>query len=228
MPDYTTLGFQARLRSTVSQAGDDERLAGLVRGDLHYVESYLSLVGADMAVLIIPYVAEAAARSWTPRIAVLRNRLRDIGLPGGVQLDDAATAEEVGHWAEAAVAAIEGSPLPDKEWTALHDILGDLLPGLVGVSASSAGRYRSGARTTPDAVAARLHVLTLIVSDLSGSYNDFGIRRWFQRPRAQLDGRAPADILTGEWDPDSGEVRRVRDLAAWLTGQVSRDPVPQR
>ncbi len=54
------------------------------------------------------------------------------------------------------------------------------------------------------------------MSDLAGSYNDIGIRRWFHRKRTLLDGRAPAQLLTGEWDPDEPGPGRVRELAREL------------
>jgi hypothetical protein len=104
------------------------------------------------------------------------------------------------------------------EWGPLGEVLADDLAALVGVSASSLARYRTGERATPDEVAARLHVLTLIVSDLSGSYNDFGIRRWFKRSRQALGGRAPGEILSGDWDPQSEDVVAVRQLASSLLG----------
>ena len=84
------------------------------------------------------------------------------------------------------------------------------------MSVSSLKRYQAGDRDTPDAIAARLHCLALLVSDLAGSYNDIGIRRWFQRKRTQLDGRAPAAFLTGDWDPDDEGPARVRQLAREL------------
>jgi transcriptional regulator with XRE-family HTH domain len=120
--------------------------------------------------------------------------------------------------ATAVLDAIEDSPMPVAEWGPLGDVLADDLASLVGVSASSLSRYRSGERSTPDDVAARLHVLAQITSDLAGSYNDFGIRRWFKRPRRALDGQAPNDILHGSWDPRSSDVGRVRDLARTLLG----------
>ena len=45
---------------------------------------------------------------------------------------------------------------------------GELLGCLVGVSVSSTRRYLSRARHTPDAVAARLHFIALVVGDLAG------------------------------------------------------------
>jgi hypothetical protein len=44
--------------------------------------------------------------------------------------------------------------------------------------------------------------LSLIVGDLSGAYNEIGMRQWFDRKRAQLGGRAPSDLLKGHWKPD--------------------------
>lgn len=115
--------------------------------------------------------------------------------------------------------AIEESPLPGQEWVPIADLLGDdLLARLLGISVSSLVRYRRGDRPTPDAVAERLHTVALVCADLSGSYNETGIRRWFGRPRSQLDGRAPSDALTGLWSAHDGAVRRVRDLAASLLG----------
>lgn len=128
------------------------------------------------------------------------------------------TPEQLAEIADAVLTAIEDSPVPDAEWGPVNELLDDKLPGLVGVSASSLVRYRSGTRATPDAVAARLHTLTQIVSDLSGSYNSFGIRRWFTRPRQALDGRAPKDLLSGDWTPDDPGVLQVRQLANTLVG----------
>lgn len=105
---------------------------------------------------------------------------------------------------------------PQVEWN-LVDLLGDRLADLVGVSVSSMARYRTGQRGTPDDVALRLHVLAQIVSDLSGSYNAYGIRRWFDRPRSALNGRAPGEVLHGAWDPEDEQVVAVRELAAALT-----------
>jgi hypothetical protein len=115
--------------------------------------------------------------------------------------------------------AMEESPLPQTEWAGLERMLGsDLLGSLVGVSPSSLRRYAAGTRETPDDVADRLHYLALVVGDLSGSYNDIGVRRWFGRRRTQLDGQAPADLLRGSWDPQGEGPERVRKLAASLLG----------
>jgi hypothetical protein len=92
----------------------------------------------------------------------------------------------------------------------------ELLAALLNVSVSSLRRYASAERDTPDDVAARLHYLALIVGDLAGAYNDVGIRRWFNRRRTALDGRTPAALLAGEWNPDDRAPQKVRDLARSL------------
>jgi hypothetical protein len=110
-----------------------------------------------------------------------------------------------------------GSPAPQTETRQLSDLLGfDLLAQVSTASASSLRRYAAGERTTPDDVAARVHHLAVIVSHLAGGYNEFGIRRWFVRARAQLDGRSPADMLHGAWDPDVAEPQQVLRLAEAL------------
>ena len=114
--------------------------------------------------------------------------------------------------------ALDASPVPASEWPAVQRVLGaDLLARLLGVSAVSVRRYSSGARQIPDDVAARLHALALMVGDLTGAYNDAGIRRWFTRPRSALGSRAPVEVLTSAWQPDDPEPRRVRSLANALT-----------
>jgi hypothetical protein len=110
--------------------------------------------------------------------------------------------------------ALDASPVPASEWPGLLNILGrDLLARLVGVSAMSVRRYTSGARPTPDAVAARLHFLALIVGDLAGAYNDIGIRRWFDRSRTLLGNKSPAQIFTRQWRPEDPGPQHVRQLA---------------
>jgi hypothetical protein len=113
--------------------------------------------------------------------------------------------------------ALADSPVPEFEWNRLVDVLGlELLSRLLGVSASSVRRYKASARTTPGDVADRLHFLSLIVGDLSGAYNEFGIRQWFLRKRSQLGGRAPVELLKVRWKPDQPAVRKLQDLARAL------------
>lgn len=113
--------------------------------------------------------------------------------------------------------AIEESPSPRHEWHSLEHLFGaERLAGLLGISPASVRRYQTGSRETPDEIAARLHFLTTVVGELAGAYNEIGIRRWFERPRTFLDGCKPSDLLRGEWDPESPQVRRVRELARSL------------
>ena len=129
----------------------------------------------------------------------------------------APSPEEVSGVLEMIIAALEASPAPKYEWAGVARVFPfDELGALLNVSASSLKRYQSGERETPDAVAARLHWLALTAGDLAGSYNDIGIRRWFHRKRERLDGRAPAALLRGDWDPDDDGPARVRQLAREL------------
>ena len=113
---------------------------------------------------------------------------------------------------------LEMSPQPAVEWAPVVDTLGeDLLAELVGVSVSSVRRYASGARATPQDIAERLHFLALLIADLAGSYNDFGIRRWLKRPRTALGGRSPASLL-GQFDPEGKDAAAVATLAGSLVG----------
>ena len=105
------------------------------------------------------------------------------------------------------------------EWRALRETLGDsLLAALVGISDASLRRYASGQRETPQKVAERLHWLALVVGDLAGSYNAFGIRRWFERPRQQLAGRSPRAELGADWSVDDASAAQVKSLAQALVG----------
>jgi hypothetical protein len=116
---------------------------------------------------------------------------------------------------ERLVAALDASPVPEREWEPLRGLLGDdLLGPLVGVSQSSLARYASGSRATPDVVAGRLHVVAMVCADLRGGYNDYGIRRWFVRPRPSLEGASIVDALGPDWEPEGPAAGKVRELAA--------------
>jgi len=115
--------------------------------------------------------------------------------------------------------ALVQSPLPDRELRELRRTFElEQLATLLGTSQVSVRRYLAGSREVPDTIAARAHWLALVVADLAGSYNEIGIRRWFERPRAQLDGRSPRQALDEDWRPEDSGPQRVRDLAAALVG----------
>lgn len=115
--------------------------------------------------------------------------------------------------------ALNDSPAPLHEAREQLSIFGpEALAALAGSSPASLRRYASGLRTAPDRLAARLHWLARVVAELRGAYNDAGVRRWFERRRTQLAGRAPAELLTGDWDPaDEGPVA-ILELARGLRG----------
>lgn len=72
-------------------------------------------------------------------------------------------------------------------------------------------------RTTPQLTAERLHVLALVLADLAGSYNDFGIRRQFDRRRSALADPTPTELLI-DFEPDGADTVSVATLAAELVG----------
>lgn len=164
----------------------------------------------------------AAIRSEDPAATLTRvlNLAHDVGIGRALTAPtDSADEERWEGFVTELLDALEESPLPEMEWRGLERILGaDLLADLTGVSPSSLRRYAAGTRATPDEVAARLHFLALVVGDLSGSYNDIGVRRWFARRRTQLGGRTPVELLRGAWDPQEEGPAQVRSLAAALLG----------
>ncbi len=175
----------------------------------------------------LPAVVAAMAERGLPagsrwqhldRTSEWRRLISDSGAEGG----PTATARRLNGVLSGAVEQIndqiEMSPQPAGEWAPLIATLGeDLLAELVGVSVSSVRRYATGSRVTPQDIAERLHFLALLIADLAGSYNDFGIRRWLNRPRTQLGGRFPASLL-GEFDPEGPDAAVVAALAASLVG----------
>ena len=97
--------------------------------------------------------------------------------------------------------ALRNSPQPASEIANLASIFGYArLEQLLATSEPSLRRYAAETRTVPDAVTERVHFLAQLVAVLRGSFNEFGIRRWFERPHPALGGRAPASLL-GLVDP---------------------------
>jgi len=166
----------------------------------------------------------ANERIDTLDLASLRKLVRHIQRAGiartiqfGLEHDVEDTGTRLERTLEHLNTALEESPAPEFEWKRMTEILGlELLSRLLGISSSSLRRYKAAARTTPDDVAERLHFLSLIVGDLSGAYNELGIRQWFDRKRAQLSGRAPSDLLKGRWRPDRPASQQVQGLARSL------------
>lgn len=122
----------------------------------------------------------------------------------------------------ATLEAVDASPHPEGEWPPARELLGDdLLARLLHVSVSSLRRYAAGERRTPDDAAWRLHLIARLLASLVGSYNDYGIRRWFERPRSALGGASPAGILEQAETEDDKRLEQVLELAGQLTGAAS-------
>ena len=186
-------------------------------GEANAIHMMMRVVGFAETIRLIPRAQEAGASVETFNEAL--SGLARLGVARHIRpLDVPATPAMLERASGAILSALENSPVPEAEWTPLSETLGDGLAGMLEISPSSVARYRSGERATPDLVAARLHVLAMIVSDLAGSYNEFGVRRWFQRPRTALQGRAPNEILSHNWSCDADDVSLVRDLARSLLG----------
>ncbi|HEY6923144.1 MAG TPA: hypothetical protein VI653_06740 [Steroidobacteraceae bacterium] len=127
------------------------------------------------------------------------------------------SAAELSRYLDAALLALDGSPVPAAELTKLNATLGhELLGKLLEISAASLQRYQSGDRQAPDAIAERAHFLTSIISALEGIYNEFGVRRWFERPRTMFDGKTARQLLGEGWTPTDDSALRVLAAAESL------------
>lgn len=114
--------------------------------------------------------------------------------------------------------ALEESPVPKTEWASMRQVFSDdELETLLGTSRQSIARYAKEERETPADMADRLHWLAMVVADLAGAYNEFGIRAWFHRARSALGGRSPRQVLGKTWTSDGASAQQVRELAAALT-----------
>lgn len=199
----------------------DHHAAGATTGlDLSRLPSSPS---PEMAAALVRLITRAEAVGLAPvggeidqhRLATVSKALNAAGIGTRavfMQADPQAAVELLsGELAE--------SPVPGSTWPHLVDLLGlEELAAMLRLSVSSVRRYASDERVTPDDVAGRLHTLAMVVADLAGSYNPYGIRRWLSRPRKALDGQTPGEVLRASRSTvdDTGE-RRVRDLAATLT-----------
>jgi hypothetical protein len=220
MPIGTHTGYIWSVRETRKRSA---------RGDDH-----------DEPIIAIPPTISAEVAGVAARIIARTEAMGLVRFDGARTFDRSALAEAIEALTEAGIGrlavlerdvaknlrgaldllneAIEHSPHPGTEWRAMSDMLGiELLADLTGISETSARRYESGARETPDEVAERLHFVALVVADLAGSYNPFGVRRWFTRRRKLLDDATPQERLQGAWTADDESARRVASLAQSLT-----------
>jgi hypothetical protein len=129
----------------------------------------------------------------------------------------APSREEFARYLDAALLALDESPVPAAELTKLNSILGhELLAKMLEISAASLQRYQSGDREAPDVVADRAHFLTSVIAALEGTYNEFGIRRWFERPRSVFNGRSARQLLASRWTSQDDSARQVLSAAESL------------
>ncbi|MGH3065276.1 MAG: hypothetical protein ACRDOF_03150 [Gaiellaceae bacterium] len=182
----------------------------------------LQLFARAEAMGLIPETIARQDAITVDRVTVQRllRRLREAGMASApsIQLPSAST-EAINLVLERALEALAASPYPPGEWSALRELVGDrLLARMLRISESSIRRYAAGGRRTPDEVAWRLHAIGGIVSALRGSYNEYGVRRWFDRPRAALDGLTPADVIADAESEDDAGFRLVGELADELLG----------
>ena len=104
-----------------------------------------------------------------------------------------------------------------RELAKLNSVLGDeLLAHMLQISAASLQRYQNGNREASDLVAARAHFLTAVIAALEGTYNEFGIRRWFDRPRSAFGGRSARQLLAPRWTSRDEGALRVLNAAESL------------
>ena len=195
-----------QIRSVVAPLDEPDATAAAV--DVLKAMEAMGLLGADVDELSLEVVRDAATRAAKA----------GIGESAAATLRSGDSPPEVAAALRELHLALEGSPAPAFEWPAMLELFGaERLSALVGVSVASLRRYAADERATPDVVAARLHVVARIVAELRGAYSEVGVRRWFERPRSAIGGRAPGEVLRGAWDPDGRDAERVLDLARSLT-----------
>jgi len=96
----------------------------------------------------------------------------------------------------------------------LEDSLGvDLLAALLHIPKTELFLYDSTSESAPSNIADRVCFIAKIVSILDGAYNDEGMRHWFLRKRAQLNGKSPLQIFYCDWSPTDQEPIVVLQLA---------------
>ena len=109
-------------------------------------------------------------------------------------------------------------------WDNVQDTLGFDLTSLLitgeedlGAARRKLFEYDEDPHSLPEEVAERFNFIAKILNYLAGSFNDFGMKRWFLRKRAQLNGLRPMDILKGNWKPEDPEPQKVLALAEALS-----------
>lgn len=161
-------------------------------------------IGTAIRLQLLEQLASKTVSIGTASLRPAHAQTQEVQPPGFEQASWSAMAE-----------AIAQSPVPEAEWQPARDLFQDdeRLADLLGTSTTSLQRYASRKRQTPDEIGERLHALMMIASDLSGTFNTLGVRRWFTRTRVQLGDQSPAEVLGKNWTVDSPGYGRVRTLA---------------
>ena len=145
-----------------------------------------------------------------------------VGSDAAVALLERTNDDHLGQLLTRLDAALTDSPMPERELAELLRVYDyGQLASLVGTSVASLRRYAAGTRNVPDAIAERLHYVALVTSDLAGSYNEFGLRRWWDRSRALLGDRSPRQALGRDWSADDPAAGTVAELATSLVGNAT-------
>lgn len=175
-----------------------------------------AVVATRLAELMGVFVRPPRRRIDRALVGEVIDSAASAGLAEGVAArEDARNPEDA--TVHAFLDALLGSPRPAEEIANLVPILGyEGLQGLVDASEASLRRYAAEARSTPDDIARRVHFLATLVAILRGSFNEFGIRRWFEREHPALAGRAPAAVLGSGFEPDHAVGDRVLRAALAL------------
>ena len=205
----------------------DKSPSGLAVDSPELSVALLELISKALAMGLL--ASDGATELTRATLEKLLDGLRTHGLGNHAEVDiapllhwsadrlDSAVAGTVTQKVRELSEALSRSPAPATEWSSMRQVLADdALADLTGISPASLRRYAKGERTTPQPVAERLHWIAMVTSDLAGSYNEFGIRRWFEWPRSQLNGRSPRQLLNGDWTPSSTEALRIKALSAAL------------
>jgi len=75
----------------------------------------------------------------------------------------------------------------------------------------------AGKAPISEELAAKVRFLATVVRHLEGGYDNEGVNAWFERPRVQLGGRSPVQVLTESWDPAGKDAQSILELARSLS-----------
>ncbi len=101
----------------------------------------------------------------------------------------------------------------------LHEVLGEnILAKILNRKQTTLQKMLDAPNQIPTSVEDRLNFLNAVIKNLKGSYNYYGICRWFQRERVQLNGKSPIDLLSGNWWPRDPKVLEILKLSSSLVG----------